>query len=139
MKPFLWFTPENFPNKYLGLYDRKRSPNRFLFRRGETVALVLSDPVIQTHASMKWVEQWDIFPNNAHLPLVNERALQIMQEFAGNDIQPFNVSIESIDGILMNYKLLNITKKVMCIYHKASKYDFVLNTNHIMGFNKLVL
>lgn len=36
---YLWASPENYPNKQVGMYDDGLSPNRFLFNSGMKVSV----------------------------------------------------------------------------------------------------
>ncbi len=137
-KLWIWRGDDEFPEKWIGVYDKVKSPDRFLFRAGKELESIGLKPRIHFEATTKQLLQWDVLPNNSASPIVNSKVVQILNEICEESVQFFDIEITTLDGIINEYKLLNITKTVSCINHNKSKYSFVAGTNHIMGFQKLV-
>ncbi|CAM2944463.1 imm11 family protein [Legionella worsleiensis] len=121
---YLWEKPRNCPNKLIAEYDRALSPDRFLFRRGTFIAQdQLAQKAIFHHdMSVVKLEGFDCIPNNSASPLVNERIVDILKELCPKDIQLIDAEVHCKDGILTNYKLLNITTTVVGLDHDKSVY-----------------
>ena len=65
-------------------------------------------------------KKYDSIPNNTLLPLVNQKIIDLLLELAPEEVQFFDAEIHCKDGVLRNYKLLNITHKIVGIDHEKT-------------------
>lgn len=134
---YLWKIPDEYPEKLIGEYDRKNSPDRFIFKRGEMLASDLAKPVIKFDASAQELRALDDLANNAMIPVIGERLAAVLVESAPEDIQLIDVVIKARDGELEGYKILNIVSKVVGINKSQSEFALVPGTDKIMSFRSL--
>lgn len=134
---YLWKIPDEYPEKLIGEYDRKHSPDRFIFKKGERLPLGLVEPIIKFDASIEELKELDDLANSAMVPVVSERLASILMELASQDIQLLDVVIEAKNGKLGGYKILNVVSKVTGIDRECSKFMFVPGSDQIMSFRFL--
>ena len=89
---YLWEIPNEYPERFIGDYDRKNSPDRFLFKR-EVLPLELRRPIINYDASIQELRQSDDLSNNSMIPVVSKRLAEALLKFSPNDIQLIDVLI----------------------------------------------
>jgi len=136
--PLVWTIPEEFPEALIGNYDRKRSPDRFEYRKGQPVEASLGTPVFVFSGCLEDLLEWDVLPNDAQLPLVNGKVAELLTREAGADVQLLAAIVEHQGGAANDHwKLLNITRAVQAIDHAASKYSLIDGTRQILRFDKL--
>ncbi|MDP3269972.1 MAG: hypothetical protein Q8M40_13120 [Legionella sp.] len=107
---YLWEDPKNCTNKMIAVYERDISPDRFLFLRGTPVEqekIIKSAVFIHMMVKDK-IRSYDCIPNNSASPLVNQRIIDLLLEFAPDDVQLIDAEIHCKDGVLTHYKLLNV-------------------------------
>jgi len=136
---FLWETPDNYPERLIGTYDRSTSPNRFLFRQGCPLPPLDSCPTVHFDCAARDIGSFDDLANSAMIPLVSERIQTILMTHAGADVEFVDIRIITRNGELSGYRLLNATNCVKAINHSASKYSLIPGTTSIMGFRELAV
>jgi hypothetical protein len=122
---YLWEFPKNCPNKHIAVYDREISMDRFLFREGIflTQAQVDKPIIFDLTVSTAEIVKYDDIPNNSASLLVNQKIMDILLEIAPDDVQFFDAEVRCKDGVLSNYKLLNITHHIIGMDHEKSIYS----------------
>ena len=136
---YLWVNPDIFPKGDMGIHDPQRSPDRFRFREAISLDKDLGTHVFRVNSVSKIIRKYDVLINNVQLPVVGPRALRLLMDIAGGDFQVFDARVESKDGVVEGFKVLNIVQKVEAIDHSSSKYTYVAGTNVIAGFESLAL
>ncbi len=134
---YIWRIPEKYPQKLIGLYDEKNSPNRFNFRKGHKISEKQGTIFIKFSCNISDIKRFDNLPNSSQLPLVNERLSKLLDEITEFDVQYFDSIIECKDGTLDKYKIVNVTHTIKAIDHKRSEYDLIEDSNVILGFKFL--
>ncbi len=133
---YIWRIPNNFPNVKIGTYDRDISPDRFLFTKGIRANMTIK-PTIKFSVKMSEINELDVLPNDALLPIVNDKTLDILNKFANQDFESIPVNISALDGNVSSYSLINILSKVNALDLNNSTYNYVPGTKAILGFSKL--
>lgn len=134
---YLWTLPENCPNKFIAVYDRETSPNRFLFKRGIKLVGEEANKRITFHVKIRKneISKYDCIPNNANSPLIDQKIVDVLCKIAPDEIQFFDTDIQCKDGILTDYKLLNIIHNIKGIDHEKSIYTTMAPLDSaILGF-----
>ncbi|WP_131777833.1 imm11 family protein [Legionella fairfieldensis] len=136
---YLWEKPENCTNKLIAEYDREHSPDRFLFRRAIHVeSEQLDKKIIFVHEMLQEkISSYDCIPNNSASPLVNQKIVDLLLELAPADVQFFDTEVHCKNGVLTNYKLLNVTSTIVGIDHEKSIYTKMSQIDAIAGFRYL--
>ncbi|WP_028389331.1 imm11 family protein [Legionella fairfieldensis] len=136
---YLWEMPENCTNKLIAEYDREHSPDRFLFLDGVRLANKKVDKkIIFVHEMLQAkIGSYDCIPNNSASPLVNQKIVDLLLELAPADVQFFDTEVHCKNGILTNYKLLNVTSTIVGIDHEKSIYTKMSQVDAIAGFRYL--
>lgn len=121
------------------MYDRKRSPDRFLFREGQVIREKLPKAFIEFEVSKERLGKYNCLCNSSLLPVVDSKTRAILDEIADGEVQYFDVDIECTDGVLTDYKIVNI---VYSVQHGAdlsrSRYE-TFEDGEISYFKYLVL
>lgn len=136
---YLWKLPKDYSDKLVATYNRELSPDRFLFLDGDPLTTVQINKkiIFDVEVNKNKVIPYDCMLNNSSIPLVNERVVDVLLKLAPSDVQFFNTEVRCKDGILLNYKLLNVTNKIIGIDHEKSIYSMIENTDAILGFKYL--
>jgi hypothetical protein len=119
---YSWKSPEHCPNRLIAAYDDEISTDRFVFLEGIRLKPEQVDkPIIFDH-EMKQVDiiKYDCIPNNSSSPLVNQKIVDLLLQLAPKDVQFFNAEVRCKDGILTEYKLLNIASTIVGIDYEKS-------------------
>lgn len=78
-------------------------------------------PIFNLSVSTSMIEKkYDCIPNNSSSPLVNQKIIDILLKLAPDDVQFLDAEVHCKDGVLKNYKLLNIINKVKGIDREKS-------------------
>jgi hypothetical protein len=80
---------------------------------------------------------YDRIPNSALLPLVNQKVVDLLLKIAPDEVQFFDTEIRCKDGVLKNYKIVNVIHTIKGIDHEKSVYDTMANCDAIGGFKYL--
>lgn len=84
-------------------------------------------------------KRYDCIPNNSCIPIVNQKIVDLLLQLAPDDVQFFDAEIHCKDGVLMGYKLLNLTSKIKGLDHEQSIYTTMEGLpNVISRFKKVV-
>jgi hypothetical protein len=101
-------------------------------------SLLSRTPILHLNVPTSIIQKkYDCIPNNCASPLVNQKVIDLLYKLEPEDVQFFDAEVRCKDGILTNYKLLNITRTIMGIDHEKSIYSLIPSTNGILGFNYL--
>lgn len=97
-------------------------------------------PILNVKATQsELLKKYDSIPNSCGLPLVSKNIVDILLQLAPDDVQFFDAEIHCKDGILMGYKLLNLTSKIKGIDHEQSVYTIMEGLpNVIYDFKKAI-
>ncbi|MCC5792426.1 MAG: hypothetical protein JJT82_07460 [Legionellaceae bacterium] len=100
--------------------------------------LLTRTPILNLDVTTTLIQKkYDCIPNNAASPLVNQKIIDILLELVPDDVQFFDAKVRCKDGILTNYKLLNLTRTITGIDHEKSIYSLMESTDAILGFKYL--
>lgn len=79
-------------------------------------------PIISMHrAKMSEIlNKFDCIPNHLSFPLVNQKVMDLLLRVAPDDVQFFDTEIHCKDGVLRDYKIVNITHQIHGIDHEKS-------------------
>jgi len=129
----MWEIPE-CPNKHIAVYDRELSNDYLIYTNGVYLEQdkIVKPIVFHLKITQAEITRYDAIPNNASSPLVNQKIVDILQALAPEDVQFFDAEIRCKDGILKDYKLLNLTHKFVGIDHERSVYRKSAKLNIIM-------
>ena len=134
---YLWRVSDDCPQSLIGEYQREESPDRFLFKKGETVPETVGLPVIKFNASIEKLCEFDCLASSVMVPLINARFAAILQEVVPSDIQLVKAHLIGMDGDTEEFVLMNVTSKVNGIDRDQSEFKYVPGTQQIMSFRKL--
>jgi len=135
--PHLWFEPINFPERLMGSYDHDNSPDFLSFIQGKRIAATTPPPFIKFTAPRRRLAPFGVLPNSIDIPLLSPRAASMLNEFCPNDIQLIPAKIETSEGPLDDYFLLNVLSMISGIDHAHSVVKVIPGTNHIVNVNRL--
>ncbi len=137
---FLWTTPEDYPEELIGEYQRERSGDRFLMRRGEPLSDKFKTPVVCFPCPAPRLESIDDLVNTALTPLVSRRVQDILRAVCPADVQLVAAKVFASDNReVPDFKFVVATKVVAGTDLRGSEYHLVPGTTEIMGFTKLRL
>ncbi|PWU06493.1 MAG: hypothetical protein C5B43_01730 [Verrucomicrobia bacterium] len=139
MKVYLWDAPRNYPNKWIGIYNRELSPNRFMFFDGKFIKEKLSKSIIDFECSKEELEKFGSIDTTTGSPIVREGVLEICFDLFKDQIQSFEVELRTKNGILTNYKLINILNLVEGVNFEESICKYLRDKKTLYGYEYLVL
>jgi hypothetical protein len=134
---YSWKTPERYPNRLIAAYNEEISMDRFIFRRGTQLKSEQIDKPIIFDLRVKQTDiiKYDCIPNNSSSPLVNQKVVGLLLRLTHDDVQFFDTEVRCKDGILTEYKLLNVTSTIIGIDHDKSICQMMKNSpSVILGF-----
>lgn len=137
---YLWRIPDEYPQHFIGEYDKNNSQDRFEYKRGvrTTNKAEGEGPVINfDKATLSELDKFGCLASNAMVPIVNEKISSVLFEIAPNDVEFCDVMVKAKDGDAHNYKLVNVISLCKGIDHEKSKYTLVPGAEQIMGFRAL--
>ena len=136
---YLWEDPEKYPFSREGIYNEDISPDRFLFYRSNLVTGELPKIIFNFKCPSKFIENLGTIPNDSASPLVREDVLEILDDLIGDQIQAFDTELHTKNGILYDYKLVNILNKVKGVNMDESICEYLTDEVTINGFEFLTL
>lgn len=137
---YLWYAPEDFPEKLIGVCDETISPDRFLFLRGQPVEPPSKPLIFDVEGNLKDLRRYDSIGNNASLPLVGPRLQMLLNAYCPNDIQYLETVIRAKDGSTQDYKAINLTHSAKIIdYAKSDCRYTVSDPNLVIDVKRIVL
>src|SRR6266516_2382717 len=122
---FLWTIPDEYPQELIGKYLRDRSPDRFLFRKGEELPMPVGVPQFEFDAPLTDLRSFDVLPNSTQIPLVASNVAGLLLALCAGDIQLIEADVVARGQKLEGFKLVNVTHLVSCIDHNGSDYSFI--------------
>lgn len=138
---YLIKNPIDYKFKQEAKYDYDASVDRFLFHEGKYVTKSQIDkPIIfNMKLSVKEASAFDNIINTSSCLLANQKIIDILKKEAPDEVQFFDAEIKCKDGIITNYKLVNITQEVEGVDHEKSHYNKMIHADAISGFMRLKL
>lgn len=136
---YIWQIPDDHPEEMIAVYDRKRSPDRFLFRKAQPLPVGIGPAYLSIKREMPDVLSWDCLPNTTMLPLVNPDVGHLLTEHADKDMQLVDTVVETSTGTVTDFKLLSPRASVLAVDASMSEFSLVPGTDKIMKFSRLVL
>ncbi len=138
---YLIKSPVDYKFKQQAQYNHDISVDRFIFTDGEYLPKNRVDkPIIfDMKITMQDALKFDQIINNSSCLLVNQKVFDILMKLIPEEVQFFDTEIRCKDGIITNYKLVNITEKVTGIDRNNSIVETILDTDAVGGFKRLVL
>lgn len=133
-----WEIPDNYPNKWIGIYIREESPDRFGFQHGKRVDNITSVPKFSFNTVSSRLQKYGVLPNNAGSPLVSLEVGELLSDICKESIQLIDTELQTKNDLLTGYKLLNITKLVSSINLEKSSYSLITGSNNIRSFQKRI-
>jgi hypothetical protein len=137
MGQYLWEIADDCPERLIGEYDKKRSPDRFLYKLAEKVDSAPAKPIFRFAIPSDELLGLDDLPNNALVPLVSERLGRSISSLCPDEVQLIDAVVLAEDREVAGYKVVNALCKVRSIDHQESKYTTISGTDAIMGFRRL--
>ncbi|MBA4695878.1 MAG: hypothetical protein H2069_00635 [Legionella sp.] len=135
---YIWFLSDRYPQKMIGIYDDKASPNRYLFAQGLLIKENPGKVVIRLPKITKdQVSKFNNIENSAGLPLVDKKIREILDDLAEFDVQYFDAIVECKDGIIEDYSIVNATNAVMAVDHTRAQYSYFSDSTDIRRFQHL--
>ncbi|PWU06495.1 MAG: hypothetical protein C5B43_01740 [Verrucomicrobia bacterium] len=139
MKAYLWKPLKNYRNKWIGVYNRELSPDRLIFFGGNFVDEKLSTPIIDFICPKERIEKFGSVCTDTSSPIVRDDVLDICADLFKDQIQTFDVELHTQNGILNNYKLINILNLVEGVNLEESICEYFTDKKTIRGYKYLVL
>lgn len=139
MKAYLWESLKKYPNKWIGIYNRELSPDRFMFFDGKLIKKELFKPIIDFVCVKERIEKFGSVDTTTGSPIVRNDVLEICADLFEDQIQTFEVELHTENGILYDYKLINILNLVEGVNLEESICKYFTDKKTIRGYNYLVL
>lgn len=134
--PLIWDTPDSYPERAIGEYDRACSPDRFLFREGRPLG-DLPPATIRFGVRADQLRKFDCLAHSGMVPLVSQRVSAVLSRVCPKDVQLFPAVVCVADGGLDGYSLVNATHEVAAVDYADSSFVPIPGTNAVMKFNRL--
>ncbi len=134
---YLWRVSDNYPQSLIGEYQREGTPDRFLFKKGETLPEPVGLPIIKFNAPISKLRKFDCLTHSALVPLVSATCAELLREIAPSDVQLIKARVVGSDSVTDEFSLVNVTSKVCGIDRERSEFKCVPGTQQIMSFRKL--
>jgi hypothetical protein len=126
---YIWQMPDDYPEKLIGVYDKSRSPDRFLLKAGKPVDI--DETYLRFNAKGAVLREVDDLATSAMVPLVSRRVAEVLSRLASDQVQLVTARIETLDEDILDYKFVVATRQVKAIDHEASEYSYVPGTTAI--------
>jgi hypothetical protein len=136
MKPKIWWQPDDYPESLVGDYDETCGPARQVFLEGKAVR-VRQAPRLLFACPKKRLMKWDVIHNISGLPICNERTRSLVRARLGEQVQEVAVRVETRDGVLSGYAILNLLARVQLVDRGRSDVVFIRGTQEILKFRRL--
>jgi hypothetical protein len=124
---YLIRNPSGYKLKQEAKYDHDLSTDMYVLFDGRYIKQSeMNKPIIfNMKLLMKDALAFDNMINNSTCLLINERTVEILKKLVPEEVQFFDAEIRCKDGVLTNYKLVNITQEVEGIDHEKSLYTWL--------------
>lgn len=145
MKLLIWDIPDDFKERYIMDYNwrpMEERTNSVIFTAGKTLPCSdvgnskyslnpkEYDLIFASESPPEEFTKFDCLPNNTigHVPLVNQKVLDIFNQLCPNDIQAFPATIIPDKSLKSNFEnhdywLINITSKIDCIDEEKTHFS----------------
>ena len=140
-RPYELKGPSNYPNSHIGVYlgplDQHEKVYDFMGVKelDETYDYHLRFRVETTE---KIIRKYDSIQINTPISfLFNQKIISILQELCPDQIQVFDTVIECKDGVITDYKAVNILNEVDVSDPEKSKYEY-FDSGKVRWYNKCV-
>ena len=137
-KIFEIFNEERIPYKSYARYNREKNIDIHSISHSEKLSL--SDDYkfyFNVNNLSEKIINIDFLPNNCFSLLVNKKGLDFISELCPNEFEYFDTIIETKNGIITDYKLVNILVSAEIADKNKTTYLIVAN-NCACGYKKLV-
>ena len=133
---YLWKNPERYSEKYVAEYFQDEIVDRYIFEDGKKLTKedINGEVIFKCNNKLEQICKFDEIINVCPFPIVNTKIIGILNEIAPSHVQFFDVRIECLDGLLTNYKILNVTSLVKGIDHELSVLEKLDGYPDIIGF-----
>lgn len=138
-EPWLWVTPATLHDDQIGRWDATQAGDHLKFLRGERLEETTESHVIRYRSQVS-LEGFDVLALDASIPVVNERAAEVIRQAGGEDVQFITAKVVAGEGQVGPYWLVNATRTVRCIDFERSIYTRMPGApDAVMGFKSLRL
>ncbi len=125
---YIWYFLENYPHKLVGEYDRKNSPDRFLFRQSKILNLEKTPQVIFEVKKDRILKFHNIEHNGGgSFKIVSPELAAVLEKYAKDDIQLIDVILKTKNGDITNYKILHMIKEIEAIDKEKTQIEYSPN------------
>ena len=137
-KLFNLYSGEGVPQKSFAVYDNERSFDRFeLIHCVELKNIKDKKFIFTVKNPIEKILKWDFLPNTTCAPLINKKGLDFINELCPNEFEYFDTIIEAPDGIINDYKIINILISVKIADEEKTKYN-TFSDGKPFSYEKLV-
>jgi hypothetical protein len=121
---YLWVSSETWSNKNTVIYAKENSTNRFLFTVGDRLPpeIVSTKLFYEAEVSRDKLQSFDYIVNTGYFPLVSQKVADLLNALVPDEVQFVDTEIRCKDGILTNYKGVNVTHKIKGMDRENSIY-----------------
>lgn len=157
MKPLIWRNTQDVEPDGHALFDNTlRKTDSYIFMSGRALPCPDIGTIQYSQDPKKYdltytyryseshLKRFDCFPNTGQSPLVNQKALDILNKLCPDDIQAFPATIVSEPGSKHeftnhDYWVINITKNIDPIDHNNTVFSYTPKSlgGNIIGAKKL--
>ena len=137
-RPYEWTGISSYPQKMYAVYKGEGPQlNTMDFMQVKELDLEKDyDLVFVTPSTEKEVRRYDfILTNSCMNILLNEKIISILQEVCPDQIQVFDTVIECKDGVITDYKAVNILNEVDVSDPEKRKFYYLTNGTSIAGYD----
>ena len=138
-RPYEWTVADKYPRDSYPIYD---DSNDTIDKTLDFMACKLLDPSeeyflkFKTRAKLENFKKLDIVFTNAFMSiLLNKKIISILQEVCPDQIQVFDTVIECKDGVITDYKAVNILNEVDVSDPEKRKFYYLTNGTSIAGYD----
>ncbi|MES2204908.1 MAG: DUF1629 domain-containing protein [Pseudomonadota bacterium] len=139
---YLIENPTDYKFKQRATYDHDSSVDMFIFWKGKYISRNQVDKTIlfNLKITMQEVLNFDEIINDSNCLLASKKVVSILSKLVPEEVQFFDAKIKCKDGILTDYKLINITQTVQGIDYEKSIYNWIGDqADGIISLKRLVL
>jgi len=131
---------DDIPQKYIAVYNwRERKTNRFDFMDcKELPENEEYDLIMDVRGPMRLARRFGYLGTTFSSPLINEKALKVLQELCPNDFQVFPAKVQAIDGVMTEYSILNLLYEIDHVNYDLSEARY-FEDGAIQWFEHLVM
>lgn len=133
---YIWRIRNDYPDSLIGTYDRKRGPDRFLYKQGKRLEMNLdAPPRFEFGANTSSLRALNDLANSAMVPLVSPRVAKVLGGSCAEQVQLIPAEVVCSNGLIQDYSIVNVTKRVRGLDHAKSRYTCMPGMKAIMRFD----